>query len=62
MEQLEDRQHEGCGLASPRLCSGEHIAVGEDVRDRIRLDGRGLGVALGLDGAKELGQQPEGFE
>ena len=62
VQQLQDRQHEGGRLAGARLGAGEHVTAGENVRDGLGLDGRGLGVALGLDGPKELGREPEGFE
>ena len=62
MEQLEDRQHEGGRLAGARLGAREDVAAREHVRDGLGLDGRGLGVALGRHGAKELGREPEGVE
>ena len=46
VEQLEDRQDEGGGLAGAGLGSGEQVAAGEDDRDRLALDRGGLGVAL----------------
>ena len=61
-EQLDDREDERGGLAGPGLGAREHVATGEDERDRGRLDGRGLGVALVRDGAEELGRQPELIE
>jgi hypothetical protein len=62
MEQLDDRQDEGRGLAGARLGAREEVASGKHVRDGLGLDRRRLGVALGRDGTKELGRQPEGFE
>src|SRR5664280_430991 len=61
-EQLNDRKDKRGGLAGPGLGTGEHVAPGEDERDRGRLDGRGLGVALVRDRAEELGRQPEVIE
>ena len=62
VEALEHRQHEGGRLAGAGLGAGEHVAAGEHERDRLGLDGGGLGVALPRDGAKELGRQPEVIE
>ena len=49
-------------LPVPVWAPAEHVAASQDVRDGLRLDGGGLGVALGRDGAKELGREPEGVE
>ena len=62
VQQLQDRQHECRGLAGAGLGAGEHVATCEHVRDGLGLDGRRLGVALGRDGTKELGREPEGVE
>ena len=62
VEELEDRQHEGGRLAGAGLGAGEDVATGQDERDRLGLDGGGLGVALVRDGAEELGRQPELIE
>ena len=40
VEPLQDRQRKGRGLAGPRLGQAEQIAPGEDVWDRLHLDGR----------------------
>ena len=56
---VEDRQHEGGGLAGPGLGGGEDVAALEDERDGRRLDGgRGLVPLLG-DHAHEVGRQAE---
>ena len=56
---VEDRQHEGGGLAGPGLGGGEDIAARENERDRSGLDGcRGLVPLLG-DHAHEVGRQAE---
>ena len=62
VQPLEHRQDERGRLAGPGLGAGEHVAAGEDERDRLGLDGGGLGVALLGDGAEELGRQPETIE
>ena len=62
VEELQDRQHEGRRLARARLGAGEDVTPCEHVRDGLGLDGRRLGVALALDGAEELGRQPEAIE
>ena len=53
LQALEDREREGRRLAGAGLRDAEQVAAREDVRDRLRLDGRGLGVALLGDGAEE---------
>jgi hypothetical protein len=58
-EALEDRQHEGRGLAGAGLGAGEQVAAGENERDRLALDGRRLGVTLVGDRTEELGREPE---
>ena len=62
VEPLEERQHERGGLAGAGLGAGEQVAAGEDERDGLALDGRGLGVALVGDGAQVRGRQPEAVE
>ena len=59
---LEDRQDERRGLAGAGLGAGEDVAAGQDERDRLALDRRGLRVALVGHGTKELGRQPERIE
>jgi hypothetical protein len=56
---VEDRQHECGGLAGPGLGRRQDVTTGEDVGDRLGLDGgRGL-VALFRDHADEVGRQAE---
>ena len=62
MQALQHRQHERGRLAGARLGAGEHVATGEDERDRLGLDGGGFRVALLGDGTEELGRQPEMIE
>ncbi len=54
-EQLQHRQHEGGRLAGAGLGAGHEVAAGEDERDRLQLDGSGIGVALLRDGAQQVG-------
>jgi len=58
-EALQQRQREAGGLPGARLGTGEDVAAGEDERNRLRLDGRGLGIAFAGDGANELGCEAE---
>ena len=58
-EALEHRQHEGRRLAGAGLGVGHEVPAVEDERDRLGLDGGGLGVALVRDGAEEFGREPE---
>ena len=62
VEDLDDRQHEGGGLAGAGLGAGEQVAALEDERDRLALDRGGLRVALVGDGAEQLGRKPESIE
>ena len=62
MEALDHGQDEGGRLAGAGLGAGEHVAPGEDERDRLGLDGCGLRVALAGYGAEEFGRQPELIE
>ena len=62
VQELQDRQHKGGGLARAGLSAGEHVSTLEHVWDGLGLDGRRLGVPLGRDGTKELGREPEGVE
>jgi len=59
---LQHRQREAGGLAGAGLGGGEQIAAGENDGDGLRLDGRGLGVALLGDGAEQLGRKAEILE
>ena len=62
VQDLDDREDEGRGLAGAGLGAGEEVAALEDQRDRLALDRGGLGVALVGDGAEQLGREPEGIE
>ena len=59
MEELENREHEGGSLARARLGAGKEVAAGEHDRDRLRLDRRRLGVALGGNRAQQVGRKAE---
>ncbi len=61
-EPVEDRQHEGRGLARPGLGGGEDVAALEHEWDGRRLDGRRCDVALFRDRAEEVGRQAERIE
>ena len=62
MQDLDDREDEGRGLAGAGLGAGEQVAALEDQRDGLALHRGGLGVALVGDRAKQLGREPEGIE
>ena len=62
VQDLDDGEDEGRGLAGAGLGAGEQVAALEDQRDRLALDRGGLGVALVGDRAKQLGREPEGIE
>ena len=58
---VQDRQRERGGLARPGLRDAEHVAAGDRGWDRLRLDRRGIGVAVGRDGVeKRLGKLEAG--
>ena len=59
---LEDRQGERGGLAGAGRGLGEQVAAREQGRDRHLLDGRGLLVAEGGDGAQQPLVEVEGGE
>ena len=61
-EALQRRQHEGGGLAAAGRGRNHEIHAGDGHRDRLRLDGRGLGVARVLDGLQQSVVQAEGSE
>ena len=61
-ELVQDGQQEGGRLAGAGLGGGDEVAAGEDGRDGLGLDGRGLGVAHLADGLDQDGVQAEGFE
>jgi len=62
VEELQDRQDEGGRLAGAGLGAGEDIAAGKDQRDRLGLDGSGLGIALVRDHADKFGHKPKVIE
>ena len=56
-EAVENRQREGCRLAGAGLGDAAQVAAGEDLGDGLRLDGGGVGIALGREGfEKRLGK------
>ena len=59
---VQDRQREGGGLARAGRGLAEEVAAGDDGRDRLALDRRGLLVAEGREGLQELGAQAESGE
>ncbi len=59
VEALKDREDEGGRLAGARLGAREHVATGEDERNRLGLNWGGLEIALVRDRAEELGREPE---
>jgi hypothetical protein len=61
-EALQHRQGEPRRLAGAGLRGGEKIAAGENDGNGLRLDRRGLGIALLGDGAEQLGRKPETLE
>ena len=62
VEAVDDRQHEGGGLAGAGLGAGEQVAALEDEGDGRALDRGGGLVPLVGDGSKQLGRQPETIE
>ena len=58
-EPLEQRQHERRGLAGAGLRHADHVAAGENDRDRLRLDRRRLDVALFRERLRELRAEAE---
>ncbi|CAH0314452.1 hypothetical protein ROS9278_05077 [Roseomonas sp. CECT 9278] len=53
-QDVQHRQHEGCGLAGAGLRAAQHVPVHQDIRDGLFLDGRGVDVAGFRDGAQEF--------
>ncbi len=62
VELREQRQSKGCGLARTGLRLANHVVAGEDHRNGLRLDGRRLFVADGLDGGEDGGIEIERSE
>ncbi len=60
LEQGEQRQREGRGLAGAGLRAGDDVAALEHDRDGLALDGRGDGVTALEHGAYEVLGQAEG--
>ena len=58
-EPLQDREREGGRLAGPRGRLRQHIAPGEEGRDRLELDRRRLLVPQPLEGCEQGRGQPE---
>jgi len=56
---LQHGEDEGGGLAGARLGAGHEVATGQDVGDRLTLDGSWIGVALCRDGTEQSGRKPE---
>lgn len=54
---LQYRQREAGGLAGAGLGAAQQIAAAEDGGDGLALNGRRGGIALGVDGAQQLGAQ-----
>jgi hypothetical protein len=55
---MQDRQREGRGLAGAGLGRAQEIDAGQDVRDGLRLDRGGNGVAFTGHGAQEGLREP----
>ncbi len=56
---MQDRQREGRRLAGAGLGDAQKVAAGQDMGDRLRLDGRGQGVALGRERFEQRGREAE---
>ena len=61
-EQGQHGQDEGGGLAGAGLGDADDIAARQRMGDRLRLDGRRLGVAAGLNRGQDFRAQSERFE
>ncbi len=59
---LGDREREGGGLAGARLRQPHHVTAGQNDRNRLALDRRGLAVPGVPNGAQHVGGEPEAFE
>ena len=59
IEVLKHRQPEGGGLAGARLRLADHVVTGEQLRDRLLLDRRRVGVAELVKGLQDLVREPE---
>jgi len=58
-EAVDERERKGRRLAGAGLGAAEEVAAGEHVRDRLRLDRRGRGVALVGEGPQQGFRQAE---
>ena len=58
-EPMQDRQREGRGLARAGLGDAQEVAAGQDMGDRLRLNWRGLRVALGRKRIQQRGVEAE---
>jgi len=61
-QSVDAGQHEGRGLAGAGLRDTHQVAPLEHGRDRLRLDRRGVVVALEVEGLEDGLRQPEVFE
>jgi len=62
LEQLQQGQHEGRGLAGAGLGAGQQVASAQHWRDGSGLDRRGGRVAVGANCRQQLGLEPEFIE
>ena len=56
---VDDRHHEGEGLARPGGRLGQHVAAGENVADHLGLDGEGRGESAIFKGAGNRARNAE---
>jgi hypothetical protein len=61
-EPRQDGQREGRGLAGAGLGGADDVAAAEHDGNRAQLDGRGIGIAGGLDAAEHGFGEIESFE
>ena len=61
-EPLQRRQHERGRLAGAGLRRADQVAAREQMRNRLRLDRRGLGVAAGGERREQLRREIQFFE
>lgn len=54
VDNLEDRDGEGCGFTSTGLGLGDGVAAFADLHDGARLHGGGGFVAIGVDSTEEV--------
>jgi hypothetical protein len=58
-EALKYGKYEGCRLSGAGLSAREQIVTRENFRDSLRLDGCRAAVTLRIDGAQQIGAEPE---